>query len=163
MWTHVRQAGGGSLRFCPTSHTLIALHTIHRCLSLGRKYPDSAVWVLRDVRKGRSTWGSFFLKKFQNSLMDVLNHLFYKCKTSISGMRLITRLSPQRCLPIFLIYTCLSMFSLQCFLWLPPHTLLKGTVPEACAEKLLNQFNLRAAVLHPAYRQRCCVQCWRDT
>lgn len=95
--------------------------------------------------------------------MDVLNHLFYKCKTSISGMRLITRLSPQRCLPIFLIYTCLSMFSLQCFLWLPPHTLLKGAVPEACAEKLLNQFNLRAAVLHPAYRQRCCVQCWRDT
>lgn len=43
------------------------------------------------------------------------------------------------------------------------HTLLKGAVPEACAEKLLNQFNLHAAVLHPAYRQRCCVQCWRDT
>lgn len=61
------------------------------------------------------------------------------------------------------IYTSLSVFSLQCFLWLPPHTLLKGAVPEACAENLLNQFNLRAAVLHPAYRERCCVQCWRDT
>lgn len=90
--------------FASVQHLTHLLHCIQSTvvfLLAGNIHRLSCVGV-KGWQEGSKHLRFLFFKKIQNSLMDVLNHLFCKCKTSISGMRLITRLSPQRCLPIFL-------------------------------------------------------------